>query len=600
MPQPPQMPGNGVIDLCGARQYSDADTTHRSALRQQAPLAFALRTTIAALMAWAVAAGLGIHHPWWAAMTVWLVAQPSRGLLLERSLARLVGTACGSVAGLLILDWFGRDLIQALMATAIWLALCAGLGSVFRHFRNYGLVLAGYTAAIIVLFALNGGPAEPGLAGDRVACAITGIVSSALLSFHALPGGGQTLTRHAYEVLHHALAFVESRLLGHAPSPVSSSQGASVATAIGALDRAVDEYAAGSLHRRREAVRTRCISGLLLELVALGSTVKSREEITSGKPILASCGDNPIQRLSELAAQVGEPAAARALDELAILTRAERTPIVLDFDRTAAWRAAARPVAALVVAATIWQVTGWEIGALMTMTAVLFTALFSSQDQGNQMVLHVLAGTLCGALAGIFARVVLLPHAHGLLPILLVIAPFLLLGAWLMRQSATGKMAIDFTMTFLLTSQPGSLVTLPCTVFGEAAAITAGVVIAIAIFWLILPATPEVRRLLLARRISRLTQGIAEKQDLAIAVKMLRSLQITQVRMLDVVRADSDLFQRTQDCLSMASRIVATRCEGAVSGRPDLYTQSELEAAVVKAVAALTTEIVIRPKRGDK
>jgi p-hydroxybenzoic acid efflux pump subunit AaeB len=47
------------------------------------PLEFAIRTTAAALLALACAALLNIHHPWWAAMTVWLVAQPTRGLLLE-------------------------------------------------------------------------------------------------------------------------------------------------------------------------------------------------------------------------------------------------------------------------------------------------------------------------------------------------------------------------------------------------------------------------------------------------------------------------------------------------------------------------------------
>jgi hypothetical protein len=61
-----------------------------------------------------------------------------------------------------------------------------------------------------------------------------------------------------------------------------------------------------------------------------------------------------------------------------------------------------------------------------------------------------------GALAGLVARLFVLPYAHGLLPTLLCIAPFLLLGAWLMRRPATVKMAIDFNMTFLLMAQPAA------------------------------------------------------------------------------------------------------------------------------------------------
>jgi uncharacterized membrane protein YccC len=116
-----------------------------------------------------------------------------------------------------------------------------------------------------------------------------------------------------------------------------------------------------------------------------------------------------------------------------------------DFDISSVLRAASRPVIALAIAVAIWWSTAWQAGALMAMTAALFASLFSSHDQGNQMLVHVLIGSVLGALAGIVARLFVLPYAHGLLPTLLCIAPFLLLGAWLMRRPATVKMAIDST-----------------------------------------------------------------------------------------------------------------------------------------------------------
>lgn len=63
----------------------------------------AARGTLAALLALAAAVALGLECPFWAAMTALIVIQPTRGLLLEKSYFRLVGTAFGTAAGLLML-----------------------------------------------------------------------------------------------------------------------------------------------------------------------------------------------------------------------------------------------------------------------------------------------------------------------------------------------------------------------------------------------------------------------------------------------------------------------------------------------------------------
>jgi uncharacterized membrane protein YccC len=79
--------------------------------------------------------------------------------------------------------------LPSLAALASWLALCAGLGSIFHHFRNYAFVLAGYTAAIVVQSGLGDGSFDPGLALDRVICTIVGIACSTLASLHGMPAG---------------------------------------------------------------------------------------------------------------------------------------------------------------------------------------------------------------------------------------------------------------------------------------------------------------------------------------------------------------------------------------------------------------------------
>ncbi|WP_367176936.1 FUSC family protein [Donghicola sp.] len=54
-------------------------------------------------MSFVVATALGVDHAFWAAMPVWVVAQPWRGVTMERALWRLVGTIVGGTAGLALL-----------------------------------------------------------------------------------------------------------------------------------------------------------------------------------------------------------------------------------------------------------------------------------------------------------------------------------------------------------------------------------------------------------------------------------------------------------------------------------------------------------------
>ena len=553
---------------------------------------FALRTTTAALGAFAVAWGFGIYHPWWAAMTVWLVAQPTTGLLFERSLARLIGTGVGALAGAGVLMMLAEQRFGALVAVAAWLALCTGLGSIFRHFRNYGFVLAGYTASIVVLFGLGEATSDAGLALDRVTCTAIGIICSALVSCRSLPDRGTELTRRRQEILNRSLAEVERFLRwGTVGEP-----GNVLFSDIAALDRSVDEYAAGSLRRQREAWRTRRISGLLLELL----TQSAAPGVPGGGNSLA-CDGPTAKRLTMLIATAnaaGRLSIASTLEELQQLLNNESPspePLRFEVDPSAVWRAAARPVVALACAATIWWASGWGSGAMMVMTAALFTSLFSSHDQANHMVIQVLLGTLAGAIAGVAVRLVVLPHAEGLWTTLLCIAPFLLAGAWLMQRPATSKMAIDLTMTFLLTSQPSSPPAGVAVALNEAAAIIVGVMIAAATFWAVLPATPAVGSRLLARRIVRLTLRLSASRDAGTAGAVRQSLRRALVRLLDFTKPHSAIFVAAQQCLAVACRAPTPPRDGQTSSRlsPDA---AAFVSAARQAAATLRTTIANNAK----
>lgn len=71
-------------------------------------LAYAIRTTVASLMALGIALWMELGEPQWAAMTVWNVAQASRGKSLSKAKWRLIGTAIGFSMSILLISAFNQ------------------------------------------------------------------------------------------------------------------------------------------------------------------------------------------------------------------------------------------------------------------------------------------------------------------------------------------------------------------------------------------------------------------------------------------------------------------------------------------------------------
>jgi hypothetical protein len=73
-------------------------------------------------------------------------------------------------------------------------------------------------------------------------------------------------------------------------------------------------------------------------------------------------------------------------------------------------------------------------------------------------------------------------------------------------------------------------------------AMLAGVMVVVVTYWLLLPATPQVRIRLLVNRIARLTLRLGQSRSAAAAATAHRRLGATQVRLLEFVDPASGLF----------------------------------------------------------
>ncbi|WP_166358846.1 FUSC family protein [Pseudomonas akapageensis] len=118
-------------------------------------LQFAIKTLLGGGLALWLALRWGLEQPSWALMTAFIVAQPLSGMVVQKGLARLLGTLVGTVMSVVFIGVFAQTPWLFLLALALWLALCTACSTLLRSAWSYSFVLAGYTVAIIALPAVN-------------------------------------------------------------------------------------------------------------------------------------------------------------------------------------------------------------------------------------------------------------------------------------------------------------------------------------------------------------------------------------------------------------------------------------------------------------
>jgi uncharacterized membrane protein YccC len=112
-------------------------------------LTFAIRVWLAMILALFVSFWLQLEAPASAAVTVGILAEPTRGQALDKAGFRLLGTIVGVTASIAITGLFSqaRDLLLA--AFAVWIGICVFAANLLDGYRAYAAVLSGYTVAII-------------------------------------------------------------------------------------------------------------------------------------------------------------------------------------------------------------------------------------------------------------------------------------------------------------------------------------------------------------------------------------------------------------------------------------------------------------------
>ncbi|MHC8396432.1 FUSC family protein [Pseudomonas sp. LB3P93] len=499
-------------------------------------LQFAIKTLIGGGLALWLALRWGLEQPAWALMTAFIVAQPLSGMVVQKGLARLLGTLVGTIMSVVFMGLFAQTPWLFLLALALWLGLCTASSTLLRSAWSYSFVLAGYTVAIIALPAI----AHPLTVFDQAVARCTEICLGILCATAAS-----------------ALLWpmrVERQLADQARAAWNSGMNAARATLAGdaqarkglleILGRivAVDaqrEHAwfEGGLGRQR----ARAISGLsqkLLMLLRIARSVRRQWKqlepqeaeqllpwMSEVQAALSGCDTATLQALRPrlldachdplissaqsyclarftllLDTAMAATAALKAVEEGRETVDPPRT-LTPHRDLSLALVFGARSALAFLVVSCFWLATAWPAAAGALVLTCVVCSLFASRENGAQIGMSFMRGIFLAIPAAFFVGQILLPQWSGFALLCMGMGVPLFLGALGMAKPQIGATATSFCLHFIVLVAPLNAMKFDvATFFNSAQAMVVGVGAAVLAFHLLILRNPvwHGRRLLAA------------------------------------------------------------------------------------------------------
>ena len=433
---------------------------------------------LAAWLSFALAASLHVHNAYWAAMPVWVISQSSRGVLLERALYRVIGTLAGAAAGFVLVH-LPLPPYALLPLLAAWIALNAGLTHVLRGVRGYAALLAGMTAAIVVLPALISPSDSLAIAVARVDCTLIGVlVSTLVLAFSTPEAPLAAFYAEVRAVSAQAVAYAARALQGLAPEDGSEER--RILGLISHLESTARLHAAGSVegYRRRGDV-DRQVLGSLMTMAAAQSARHSRSLDPDLPGKLGGLAEHlrtaPTLQLDEVAIRL-DTAGDPALERLDTAIRDLLTADLALFHPAASRPASPSPSAAWLAPHREWDLAlrSGALAGLASLAAMalalwlrnpamglaalgicIFVMVLGSLPLPQLVAPKLVLGVLLGAVAGTVYRLLLQPNLATTGGLLLTFLPIMLVGGFARAHPGSGSAGIDANMCFLLTSQAG-------------------------------------------------------------------------------------------------------------------------------------------------
>jgi uncharacterized membrane protein YccC len=144
--------------------------------------AFAVRLWIAVIISLVTSFWLQLEAPFSAALSVLILAEPTRGQGLAKAGWRLIATIIGVAASIAIVGLLNQSGDLILAAFAAWLGLCVYAAGLLDGYRAYAAVLSGYTVGLIAVQQIDSPQRVFESGFTRGAAIAVGIVSIAIVN----------------------------------------------------------------------------------------------------------------------------------------------------------------------------------------------------------------------------------------------------------------------------------------------------------------------------------------------------------------------------------------------------------------------------------
>ena len=480
-------------------------------------LAFALRTAVAAFVALVVANALGLEHPHWAAMSAWASSQPMREHLLSRSAYRFGGSVVGVIFAVVLVLVAQDSLWVLALGLAFWGALCAFLGNLQRGYMVYGWMLAGYSAAMVVL--LHHGPADTiwPFAWDRMWTVITGVLAALCISWCFSPRRkAEVLIGQSRSALAGVLQASAARLRQQ-PAP-EGMDNSTLLSRLAEVEELLELYPEGSRTARRTAKAMHWQQHYAMEVVYhLGQTQSRESDATAPIWTFAARTNAPalpeqiafadgldalVQALRAkpqaqtdvntsldhaLRAAIGQCEAAVAaieaashavqpgihalyllLQEMRRGLRAEAQdlgaatsnedrrddPLPLHRDWVGARQAGIRAGVTLLAFGVAWAWTGISLIGFGMLGLTTMLLVFSAFESPSRTMAFVLRGQIIGAALALICQNLVWPFAQSNWQMVWMLLPFTLIGGLLFAHKRTTAGAMDTNMVMFILLAP--------------------------------------------------------------------------------------------------------------------------------------------------
>ena len=590
----PHIPSSGRALPHEARYTALLREAWRTALppwRTIAPtILYCLRTLAAVTLALYTAFSLQLESPLSSVVTVLIVANPVTGALVSKSVWRLLGTAIGATAAVLLMASFGQSPVLFAAAFSLCIGAACIASTLLRFFKAYGAVLAGYTIIIVCSPAF----ADPGnvftSAIARLSAVAVGIASAAAVflltnvrppsrlgnvTAALIRSTGATLARYA-------IAQPQAADPGMSQGRFHDQRGALLAQADGLHE--IIEYAAADSYAiaRREGRLRLGAAGLMGTLTALnpllgriGRHEAFADEVHPALVALASLdGASPgavLDRLAgtrdRLAASYETPsgdASQAGLDRLASIEHAHdllarlhdavsrltlppgalhsrhagvRLRLFLDWPT--ALRNGARGSIVTMLAFMFWYVTQWTAGPTLLSYLVPAACLLATNPSASRASIDFSIGTLL-AIPASFVCEMLLPQINGFPLLIGTLAIFMLPGIWFQFHPRYVLRAFGYVVFFnAMISVNNPIRFDDIALFNNWLAFVMGTAALVVVFRALLPSNPrrDADRLVrsitaavarLGRRRSSLVVEVWESLQMQKASRLIQRLQTVQ------------------------------------------------------------------------